>query len=85
MLQVTDLIPADVPDLVPAWVVAVWLRVTVQTVYNWSNNGRLPKPLRLGPKKVVWETAAIRAAVAKWIRDSTDGTVPPKGGKASGA
>lgn len=70
MFVVNDLIPPDVPDRVPAWVVAVWLNCCVQTVYNWVEKGRLPRPLKLGPKKFLFETAAVRQALAKWIAES---------------
>lgn len=43
--------------------VATWLGVSQSTIDRWSQAGRFPPKLRLGPARVGWS----RNAVADWI------------------
>jgi predicted DNA-binding transcriptional regulator AlpA len=41
--------------------VAAMLQIHPMTVWKWSSDGRLPKPVRLGPQTVGWRAIAIAA------------------------
>jgi predicted DNA-binding transcriptional regulator AlpA len=36
--------------------------VVPMTIYRWSKTGRLPKPIKLGPKTTAWNVGQVRAA-----------------------
>ncbi len=41
------------------------LNVSPSTVYRWSRNGHLPKPISVGPNKTLW----IEEEIMNWIND----------------
>jgi excisionase family DNA binding protein len=48
----------DRPTLLTVDEVADLLRVSRDTVYAWTGEGRLPKPIRVG-RRLVWRAEAI--------------------------
>ena len=42
---------------------AKYLNVSPSTIYRWSINGNIPKPISIGPNKTVW----LKEEIAKWI------------------
>lgn len=45
--------------------IATHLGITRPTVWRWSGEGRLPKPVKLGPNITRWQVGPLRAALAK--------------------
>ena len=45
--------------------VARKLNISPSTVYRWSRNGVLPKPISIGPNKTLW----IEEEIMNWIND----------------
>jgi hypothetical protein len=41
--------------------------VCKQTIMNWSDSGKLPRPVRLARNKLVWNLDAVRAAVLRLL------------------
>ncbi len=48
---------------------AKYLSVSVQTLYRWAAEGKLPRPLKLGERASGWKKADLDAYIA-----SLDGT-----------
>jgi predicted DNA-binding transcriptional regulator AlpA len=44
--------------------VADFVGVNERTIARWSNAGRFPSPLRLGPRILRWRAGDIQAALA---------------------
>ena len=42
---------------------ARYLGVSVQSVYRWAAAGRLPRPLKLGPRTSGWKLADLQAFI----------------------
>ncbi len=47
------------------------LGVSRATVWLWAKAGRLPKPVKLGPRVTVWREEDVMAALDKIAREST--------------
>ena len=45
--------------------VARKLNISPSTVYRWSRNGLLPRPISIGPNKTLW----IEEEIISWIND----------------
>ena len=41
------------------------LNVSPSTIYRWSKNGQIPKPVSLGPNTTVW----FRDEIEKWVAE----------------
>lgn len=39
---------------------ARFLGIGLSTLWSWSSTGKLPKPIKLGPKTSVWQAGIIR-------------------------
>jgi predicted DNA-binding transcriptional regulator AlpA len=61
------LIPPELGDneKVSPGIVAGWLGVSRTTVKAWSADGRLPPPVRLGPRTQYYLVGELRAALAR--------------------
>ena len=57
----------DLPDcaLVSDRVVAALMQSSRQTIWRWSREGRLPKPVKLGANLTRWQVGPLREALAK--------------------
>jgi hypothetical protein len=55
----------ELPPYVTVRQLARALQCCPQTVRNWCKRGVLPRPLRLSRRKQLWDTAAVRAALAR--------------------
>jgi hypothetical protein len=66
-MTVTELIPPNLGDneKVSPGIVAEWLGVSPATVKAWSRVGRLPPPIRLGPRTAYYLIGELRAALAR--------------------
>ncbi len=62
-----DLIPPHRADheIMRTAEVAKLLGVSPTTVANWSREGRLPKPIRLGTKTLAYNVGQLRAALLR--------------------
>lgn len=49
---------------------ARFLSVSVQTLYRWAAQGRLPRPLRFGPRTSGWKLADLEAYIARMEQES---------------
>jgi predicted DNA-binding transcriptional regulator AlpA len=72
-LSLSNLIPADAPPQVNASKLAGWLGVHRLTVLRWAESGILPQPVRMGPKTIRFDTAAVRAAVDRMFETAGAG------------
>lgn len=45
---------ADLSDL---------LRVSLNTVWRWSKDGRIPRPIKIGPNSTRWRAGDVREAL----------------------
>ena len=45
--------------------VAALLESSRATVWRWTREGRIPKPVKLGPNLTRWQVGPLRAALAK--------------------
>jgi predicted DNA-binding transcriptional regulator AlpA len=54
---------AELPDSVGVRQLARALRVTEQTVRRWGNDGTLPRPIRLGPRKTYFARDEVLARI----------------------
>lgn len=43
--------------------ISLKLNISASTIYRWSLNGIMPKPISIGPNKTVW----LKEEIAKWI------------------
>lgn len=80
----SDLIPdeEDTPKLVTSAQLAVWLKVSTKTISNWVRSGILPQPIRLSPRRTLFRTEEVRAALVR-LESETWSTVEGNGnGKA---
>lgn len=50
---------------VSANTLAVMLETTPSTIWRWSKNGRLPKPVKLGEGTTRWKIEEVNEALAK--------------------
>jgi predicted DNA-binding transcriptional regulator AlpA len=66
-------IPKDAPKLVRAPQLAKWFGVTRKTIMAWAAMGILPRPLVLGEKTKLFDTEAVRKALARRIAEATEG------------
>ena len=41
------------------------LAVAESTIWRWTSEGKLPKPIKLGEKTTVWDMDEIEAFIAK--------------------
>tara|TARA_B100000886_G_C20167392_1_gene384619 strand:+ start:389 stop:601 length:213 start_codon:yes stop_codon:yes gene_type:complete len=41
------------------------LNVSPSTIYRWSKNGQIPKPVSLGPNTTVW----FKDEIEKWLNE----------------
>lgn len=69
-MAVKDLIPDDAPVLVDASTIASWWGVCHQTIRNWADAGQFPPGLRIGPRKRMWDTAALREFIRRKIAEA---------------
>lgn len=53
------------PKLCTAAQLAEWFDVSPRTILNWVKLGILPKPVRLSPRKRLWQTEEVRASIVK--------------------
>lgn len=65
-MQTLSVIPPDLQDsqMVKTADVARWFKVSQKTIYSWSMAGRLPLPIRLGPRTTLFNVGQLRDAVA---------------------
>ena len=83
-MPLDDIIPPDAPTLVDAVTLAGWLGVSRWTIYDWVDTGWLPRPLRICPRKLMFETAAVRQVVGRRLGEADAGpaispAVPSRG------
>lgn len=52
------------PEFVRTTQLAAWLDVDPKTLYRWADEGRLPKPIKLGQRIRVWRVEDVRQALA---------------------
>jgi predicted DNA-binding transcriptional regulator AlpA len=64
-MPLTNPIPANAPPYVNASQLARWLGVHRLTVLKWASSGILPRPVRMGPRTLRFDTEAVRATVDK--------------------
>jgi hypothetical protein len=57
-------IPADAPAWVSTRMLAGWLGTNGLRLRRWAKRGRFPRPLKVGRSIVIWDVAAVRAALA---------------------
>jgi prophage regulatory protein len=50
------------------------LAVHRTTLWRWVHDGHLPRPVKLGPNTVAWESAQVDAWLAARARAGEDGT-----------
>lgn len=62
-MQASDLIPPDAPPRVRAAQLAEWFGVSVNAIQDWVEAGRLPAPLKLGPRTHWYDVEEVRAAL----------------------
>jgi hypothetical protein len=72
MATVLDPLPPGLPARIRASVIARALNVTTQTVKNWANRGWLPPPLKINARLSLWDTEAVRVALAKLLSGGAD-------------
>ena len=65
-MTAAELIPADAPPLLRTSKLASLLRVSENTIRNSAAAGRLPRPLWLSPRLLMWNTEEIRLALAQF-------------------
>lgn len=53
------------------------------TIWRWAGEGRLPRPVRLGPNCTRWSGVEIEAAEARWIAER-DSEIDPCRGEPQG-
>ena len=53
---------------------ATMLAVHRTTLWRWVHDGHLPRPVRLGPNTVAWDSTQIDAWLAARARAGEDGT-----------
>ena len=70
--SVEDYIPQDAPSHVSASTVARWLGVSPKTVQLWTDRGLLPRPRRLGLRKLWYDTEAVRAALQRMLQGTAE-------------
>jgi predicted DNA-binding transcriptional regulator AlpA len=61
-------VPPDAPNYIKAEQLARWFGVSGNTIRNWAASGRLPQPVRLSTRTVVWVTAEVREFLANLRR-----------------
>jgi predicted DNA-binding transcriptional regulator AlpA len=44
---------------------AAMFGVNVSTIWRWAENGRLPRPQRIGPGVTCWDLDAVLAAIER--------------------
>src|SRR5262245_60427889 len=78
----TDCLPGpdDAPKLASAAELARWFGVSPRTVVNWSKQGILPRPLRISPRKTLWNVEQVREALKRLEEESWSTT----GGRGNG-
>jgi predicted site-specific integrase-resolvase len=64
-VSLLDVLPVSLPAYVTVRQLADWLQCCPQTVRNWSRRGVLPPPLALSKRKQLWDTEAVRGALAR--------------------
>ena len=52
---------------------ARFLGVSVQTAYRWAAIGRLPRPLKLGPRTSGWRLEDLQAFLDRKEKETADG------------
>ena len=52
---------------------ARFLGVSCQTLYRWSAVGRLPRPLKIGPRTSGWKLADLQAFIDRAEQDAQGG------------
>lgn len=52
---------------------AAYLGVSISTLWRWSSEGRLPRPIRLSARCSVWPQTALDAFLARHANASTCG------------
>jgi predicted DNA-binding transcriptional regulator AlpA len=62
-MHASDLIPLDAPPQVSSSDLTRWFGVTLGTIRGWVETGRIPPPLKVGPRVHRYDTEAIRAAL----------------------
>ncbi len=53
---------------------ARFLGVSVQTAYRWAAIGRLPRPLKLGPRTSGWRLADLQAFLDRMEQEADGGS-----------
>ena len=69
-MPLQDIIPVNAPPLVDAPTLSSWLGVCHQTIHKWAAAGVLPRPIRMGVRKLMWDTAAVRAVIRRKFEEA---------------
>jgi len=65
-MSVAEFIPTDAPYRVRTSTLARWFGVTNRTIKGWWESGRIPKPIRLGPRTSWHIVAKVKAALERY-------------------
>ncbi len=65
-MSVAEFIPPDAPYRVRTSTLAKWFGVRHATIKNWWETGRIPKPIRLGPRTTWHIVARVKAALERY-------------------
>jgi predicted DNA-binding transcriptional regulator AlpA len=65
MELIDDLLPADLPTHIDAQALCRHLQVSRPTITAMIEDNRLPRPLKLGKRKLLWSTQAVREHLAR--------------------
>ncbi len=52
--------------------VAQFLGVSEPTIWKWSREDKMPRPIKLGPRTTVWDMSEVTA----WVARKTEGGKP---------
>ncbi|MCC8362647.1 helix-turn-helix domain-containing protein [Lysobacter sp. A6] len=55
----------DMPKRLSCKAAAALLGVSVRTLFNWRETGAGPMYVRIGPKRIMYDEAAVRALLKK--------------------
>ncbi len=72
----SDLLPADLPAFISSSELAEHCRVNRRTIGRWVIEGRLPTPIRLSDRIILFRVADLREWIAD--REKASAIAPPR-------
>lgn len=71
-MPTSSLIPEGAPAVVRVGTLSKWLAIHRNTIWLWVRSGRLPQPIKLGPRTYRFRTDKVREALDRSDQRAAD-------------